>query len=99
MLTILSYTTFKDHISLADYEIHNGTNIELYVFLSYVLFIPCLTRSHADIMPKFQLPSRLGILNFGNLLIRFELFPKWIMERFKAPYTCCNLFYFILFYF
>ncbi|BFZ55376.1 ubiquitin-like modifier hub1 [Savitreella phatthalungensis] len=24
------YTTFKDHISLADYEIHNGMSLELY---------------------------------------------------------------------
>jgi ubiquitin-like protein 5 len=23
------YTTFKDHITLADYEIHNGSNLEL----------------------------------------------------------------------
>lgn len=23
------YTTFKDHITLADYEIHNGMNLEL----------------------------------------------------------------------
>ncbi|KAK9261327.1 ubiquitin-like protein [Lipomyces orientalis] len=25
-----SYTTFKDHITLADYEIHNGMSLELY---------------------------------------------------------------------
>ncbi|KAK9458332.1 HUB1 ubiquitin-like protein-like protein modifier [Dipodascopsis uninucleata] len=24
------YTTYKDHITLADYEIHNGMNLELY---------------------------------------------------------------------
>ncbi|ORY75731.1 ubiquitin-like protein 5-like protein [Protomyces lactucae-debilis] len=24
------YTTFKDHITLADYEIHNGMSLELY---------------------------------------------------------------------
>ncbi|ODV91419.1 hypothetical protein CANCADRAFT_26783, partial [Tortispora caseinolytica NRRL Y-17796] len=24
------YTTFKDHITLSDYEIHNGSNLELY---------------------------------------------------------------------
>lgn len=24
------YTIFKDHISLADYEIHDGMNLELY---------------------------------------------------------------------
>ncbi|XP_008832394.1 ubiquitin-like protein 5 [Nannospalax galili] len=24
------YTIFKDHVSLGDYEIHNGMNLELY---------------------------------------------------------------------
>lgn len=24
------YTVYKDHITLADYEIHNGMNLELY---------------------------------------------------------------------
>jgi ubiquitin-like protein 5 len=24
------YTVFKDHITLADYEIHDGSNLELY---------------------------------------------------------------------
>ncbi|KAK9495163.1 ubiquitin-related domain-containing protein [Lipomyces doorenjongii] len=28
-ITLFSYTTFKDHITLADYEIHNGMSLEL----------------------------------------------------------------------
>lgn len=29
-LLILRYTIFKDHITLIDYEIHDGMNLELY---------------------------------------------------------------------
>jgi ubiquitin-like protein 5 len=37
------YTVYKDHITLQDYEIHDGMGLELYVSIYiYILYICCL---------------------------------------------------------
>ena len=52
------YTVYKDHITLEDYEIHDGMGLELYVIIDVFLFVSSFFNTHlTKSLPFFNFAS------------------------------------------